>query len=669
MTDKNLTRSARAGWAVRARRLGCLGLSLLCLARAWSAEDGSRLAAGEPEVSERGGLGREGEAVRGLLGQYCLGCHGERRRGGLDLRDDDGVDGVVAVRRARSVWEAVLKNVRGGTMPPEGRPQPTLAERERMAGWLERVLYDCDRSAPDPGRVTLRRLNRTEYNNTIRDLVGIDFQPGEDFPADDVGYGFDNIGDVLSLSPILLEKYLRAAERILERGIVVVAIEAAGSERAGGLVVSVPREPTVEARYAAARALVERFARRAFRRPVEAEEVTRLLTLYAAAAADGQSYVEAVKVSLLAVLVSPHFLFRGEFQPEPDNPVAVHPVSEIALASRLSYFLWSTMPDEELLGLAERGQLRAELDGQVRRMLADPRSRALVESFAGQWLQLRKLDEMRPDPEVYPGFDEELRWAMRRETELFFERILREDRSVLEFIEADWTYANARLGRHYGWAQVVGEEFVLVDLADSRRGGVLTQGSILTLTSNPTRTSPVKRGKWVLENVLGTPPPPPPPNVPELEETSAAQLRGTLRQRLEQHRADPLCASCHARMDPIGFAFENFDGVGAWRERDGEYAIDPAGRLASGEGFQGPAELRRLLVEAKRREFLRCLSAKLLTYALGRGLEPSDQCALDDLEQDLVRGEYRFSALVRGVVGSVPFQQRRGDGAALAGGS
>jgi hypothetical protein len=316
------------------------------------------------------------------------------------------------------------------------------------------------------------------------------------------------------------------------------------------------------------------------------------------------------------------------------------------------------MPDDELFGLAAAGKLRARLEAQVRRMLKEPKSRALVENFAGQWLQLRNLRIATPDSKTFPNYDDTLRAAMERETELFFAYIAREDRSVLDFINADYTFVNERLARHYGFSGVAGESFQRVSLRGTGRAGVLTQGAILTLTSNPTRTSPVKRGKYVLENILGTPPPPPPPDVPELKEV---KLVGTLRQRMEQHRENSMCASCHSRMDPIGFGFENFDGVGAWRRKDDGFAIDPSGQLVSGESFAGAAELAGILVKKKREEFTRCLAEKMLTYALGRGLEFYDKCALDQITRGMARKSYRFSSLITEIVKSVPFQQRRGE--------
>jgi hypothetical protein len=634
-----------------------------------------------------------------------------------------------------------------------------------------------------------------EYNNTIRDLVGVDFNPADDFPADDIGYGFDNIGDVLSLSPLLLEKYLAAAEKILGAAIVtsgstngttkrlqaawldstapgdpytgtmrmlsregevyttfqclrpgeyilrarafgqqagpdparmefrvdnkmikvfdVTAVErkpaiyesqiqlAAGNRRLGAAYINnyvnkndpdpnnrdrnlivdyleivgplgpqpLPeshkriffRTPTASNKAAVAREIIDRFARRAYRRPLSAAETKRLMRFYDSTADAGDDFESSVKLALQAVLVSPHFLFRGESQPQPDNIKAVYPVDEFALASRLSYFLWSSMPDDELFKLAEQGKLRKNLEVQTRRMLKDPKARALTENFAGQWLQIRNLATVTPDSKEFPGFDDALRQSMAQETELFFTDIVQRDRSVLEFLTADYTFVNERLAQHYGIKNVRGDEFQRVSQKGTRRGGLLTQASFLTVTSNATRTSPVKRGKWVLENILGTPPPPPPPDVPPFPEGHEAAVSGTLRQRMERHRTDPVCSSCHSRMDPIGFGFENFDAIGAWREQDGKFPIDPSGQLAGGEVFRGPEDLKKILTTTQRDQFVRCLAGKMLTYGLGRGLEHYDQCAVDEIAKGMKAGGYRFSSLIMGVVNSVPFQMRRGE--------
>ncbi|MDB6065780.1 MAG: Protein of unknown function (DUF1587)/Protein of unknown function (DUF1592)/Protein of unknown [Pedosphaera sp.] len=730
--------------------------------------------------------------IKPLLTHYCFACHGEKKKGDLDLRlygDED------SVKKNPAIFEKVLDNIERHEMPPEDRPQPSASERKLISQWIELDVLQCDCNHPDPGRVTIRRLNRAEYNNTIHDLLGVDFKPAQDFPADDIGYGFDNIGDVLSLSPMLMEKYLSAAGKIMDLAIVTeqpvkgpvkrfngadmpstakggdygisgrilynngevtarfqcskageyllrarafgqqagpepvrlefrvnsqaikevkVAVTEASPEVyevrvdwkpgdqqvslafindyyrgddpnpnnrdrnmiidylevLGPIEVQPPPEPNryvfqrqsnAQTTDADAQEIIANFARRAYRRPVTQTEVERLFKIFEMVEKDGGSFEAGIKLALQAVLVSPNFLFRGELQPEPDNPKSVHPINEYALASRLSYFLWSTMPDDELFALAAKGKLRSNLEGQVARMLKDPKAHAVVQNFADQWLQIRNLATVTPDKEAFPEFDEELRSAMAQETDLFFESIMKQDRSILEFIEADYTFLNERLARHYGISGVQGSEFRRVSLKSSARGGLLTQASILTVTSTPTRTSPVKRGKWVLENILGTPPPPPLPNVPSLKEGKELVLTGTLRQRLEQHRADPACANCHARMDPIGFGFENFDGIGAWRNKDGEFPLDTTGQLLTGESFNGPVELRSVLLKGKRDQFVRCLSEKMLTYALGRGLERYDRCAVDQISKNLARNHYKFSSLIIEVVKSNPFQMRRGE--------
>jgi len=789
-------------WKRMIRRLHFLWLIPVALA-VWAGAARQRpranLAVDRPAVERQF---REG--VLPVLREHCWDCHGDSEsKGGVNF---DRHTNLVAVLGDRGTWERVLQTVRSGEMPPKKRKvQPTAQERSHLAGWIDRTLFPVDPDRPDPGRVTLRRLNRVEYNHTVRDLVGVDFEPAADFPQDDVGYGFDNIGDVLSTPPILLEKYLQAAEDILDRGIVSgpipprttrfapsrieghagsgalatlstrgemsvaypapvggdylfrvqaygdqagdekvqMALRADGREleqievrrgrgnpklhehrvrlEAGTHRLSVAflndfyretelvrtnargktfkekkiedrnlqvefievkgpysdevpplhamhrriffRQPSAGTTNRVAREIVQRFTDRAFRRPATTAEIDRLMTLFARAQSAGEGFEGSVKQVLTAVLVSPQFLYRGEPQADPDDPGAIHRVSEHALASRLSYFLWSTMPDEELFTLARKGRLRRNLGSQVRRMLADPRSRALVDNFAGQWLQLRTLDIVAPDDRLFPDFDPPLRAALRAETEAFFEHILRKDRPITEFLTADYTFANDRLARHYGLrdlpAPLGASSFEKVSLAGTGRRGVLTHGSVLTLTSNPNRTSPVKRGKWILENILASPPPPPPPGVPALE---SKETHGTLRQRMDAHRDNPMCASCHAKMDPLGFAFEHFDAVGRYREQDGDAPVETRGELVSGERFSDHQELSRVLSEARQADFIRCLSEKVLTYALGRGLEYYDRPALAAIEARVRQRGLRFSALIEAVVDSVPFQYRRGDG-------
>ena len=735
------------------------------------------------------------DTIRPVFAQFCLGCHNDKKvSAGLTL---ESYKTAADARKARDLWDMVKEQLANKQMPPKGKPQPTDEQRKAIIAWIDSVATKVDCGlARDPGRPTIRRLNRSEYNNTIRDLLGVDFKPADNFPSDDVGYGFDNIGDVLSMPPILLEKYLTAAEQVLDKAVQVPkpiavvkdtfrpqnvrntlgpfarqdrriflnqsgaayvsydflhegeyivrargygdpagtelpklsikldgkpvgshdvdAVEArpksyesrtkvsagrhevrfefpnAFEEKTGDtkkvralslLVMEIegpfnpvakpPAEthrrifvatPTSAAdREAAARKVLHAFATRAYRRPLKPDEIERLVKLFKFADQPGEPFETAVKHALKAVLVSPHFLFRIERDAEPNNPEAVHPVSQFELATRLSYFLWSSMPDDELFRLAESNKLREPgvMEAQIRRMLKDPKASALVENFAGQWLMLRSVATMTPDRNAYRNFDPALRSAMIRETELYFDHVMREDRSVLEFLDSNYTFVNDRLARHYGLSGSFGRDFQKVTLTDRSRGGILTHASILTVTSNPTRTSPVKRGKWILENILGTPPPPPPPDVPELEEDANAVLTGSLRQRMEKHRDNPNCSVCHAKLDPLGFGLENFDGIGAFRSMDGKFKVDPAGELPDGAKFSGPAELRKVLV-AKGDLFRKNIAEKMLTYALGRGLEWYDRCAVDDVVKALKSGDDRFAVLISAVAKSDAFQKRRG---------
>lgn len=728
--------------------------------------------------------------VRGLFETYCFDCHGDGAdKGNLTL---DHFTSEAAIKKEVEVWDTIKYQVENWVMPPSDRQkQPTEAERKRMASFIDELLYPCDCDHPDPGRVTIRRLNRQEYNNTVRDLVGLDLKPADSFPPDDTGYGFDNIGDVLTLPPILMERYLMAADSVLDQAIVTgppaatkrryKASVLTGGERQGSrarvlekngdiatrhrfdhegeyrirvsaygdqagdepirmafrigdktvqemempasktrpeefevmataekgyqqvsvrflndfqengtrrdrnlyiefIEIEGPFQPKAEAlpeshrnifivpsdTPGAAERIIRHFANRAFRRPVKADEVDRLKQFVDLAKTRGDSFEMGIKQALRAVMVSPHFLYRIEWQPEPNNPDKVHDISEFALASRLSYFLWSSMPDNELLSLAFRGELRNNLQAQVLRMLKDPKARELARNFAGQWLETRNLQIQEPDPERFPDFDEALRQAMERETEEFFYYIMRENRSVLEFLYADYTFANERLAKHYGIQGVQGDAFRKVSLENTPRRGVLTHASVLTVTSDPIRTSPVKRGKWILDNFFGTPPPPPPPNVPELDDNAAALASGSLRERMEQHRNTPGCASCHNLMDPLGFGLEHFDGIGAFRNEDEGHAIDASGQLTSGQKFRGNEELIDILLDEKRDLFLKCLVEKMLTFGLGRGLEYYDKCAVEEILTKLKTGDHRFQELILAVGESVPFQKRRGDDAAAS---
>jgi hypothetical protein len=613
-----------------------------------------------------------------VLANYCLPCHGARSaRGSINLaafRDD------AAAESDPLVWEKVASAVRSGNMPPSGRPRPTPAELDVVDAWLDAMTVGPSQGECSPAdRVTVRRLNRTEYNNTIRDIVGLDLRPADDLPADDTGHGFDNNADVLSLPPILFEKYLAAAERVVDAAFahpdtrnrllnptdsavplsyrkVVLPEREHVRER---LVLSKadlpPPDPVEEERQRAYPVLMA-FADRAFRRPATHDEVNRLLRFVEDALRTGDGPEHGLRLAFQAVLCSPQFLFRIESADSSGR------TSDFELATRLSYFLWGSTPDEELFAHAARGILRqgGNLARQVRRMLRDPKSRALSENFAGQWLQTRGLKEFTPDPARFPDFDESLRTAMIRETELFFDAVVRKDLSVLDFLDADYTFVNDRLARHYGIGGVHGGEFRKVSLAGTPRGGVVAHASVLAVTSNPTRTSPVKRGRWLLDNILGAPPPAPPPGVEQLKEAHEAG-GATLRQRVEPHRADPQCAACHAGMDPLGFGLENFDAVGAWRTHDGGSPVDASGALPDGRAFDGPAGLRAVLRE-RRGAFARCLTEKLLTYALGRGLDRADRRTVADVARKLADNEYRFSALVLAIAHSDPFQTRTGRG-------
>jgi hypothetical protein len=597
-----------------------------------------------------------------------LPCHdAQTARGGVNL--------AALTEGEPLVWEKVAGAVRSGNMPPPGRPRPTTAELDVLDAWLDAVT-----AAAPAERVTVRRLNRAEYNNAIRDLIGLDLRPADDFPADDTGHGFDNIADVLSLPPILVEKYLAAAERVVDvafshpdarrrllnpRPATAVPLsyrEVTLPEREHvreRLVLSKadlpPPDPVEEERQRAYPILMA-FADRAFRRPVTHDEVNRLLRFVEEAVRSGEGSEHGLRVAFQAILCSHRFVFRIE-SADPSGRV-----NDFGLATRLSYFLWSSTPDEELFGHAVRGTLRQgnNLARQVRRMLRDPKARALSENFAGQWLQTRGLREFTPDPARFPDFDESLRTAMIRESEFFFDAVVREDRSVLDFLDADFTFVNDRLARHYGLGGVVGSEFRKVSLAGTPRRGIITHASVLAVTSNPTRTSPVKRGRWLLETVLGAPPPTPPPGVEQLKDAHDAG-GASLRQRMERHRSDPKCAACHAGMDPLGFGLESFDAVGAWRTRDGGFPVDASGVLPDGRAFDGPAGLRAVLRE-RRGDFARCLTEKLLTYALGRGLDRGDRRAIADVARKLADNEYRFSALVLAIAHSDPFQTRTGCG-------
>ena len=808
------------------------------------------LAAG---AAESPGVAHFRKDIQPILSQFCYDCHGDGMNKGKVAFDE--LKSERAILGSRDLWFAALKNLRAGLMPPEKKPRPSAEQIDQIANWIKGDVFGLDPANPDPGRVTIRRLNRVEYRNTIRDLMGFDFKAEDELPPDDTGYGFDNIGDVLTISPLLLEKYMQAAETIvtavvprvpamvqersirpgefhrvgssgkgdvlsfyneatsacsfkieqpgdyrlvldlevdgqfdfdpgrcqiriklddvelkteelgwqnhkrfpfefdknltagahqlavdlhplvdLEKKVNTLDLHIAGARLSGPLDKRFwvrpknfdrffwkdpPSAPAERRQYA--RQVLERFTRLAWRRPVEEARVARLATIAETAWTEpGKVFEDGIAQAIVAVLASPRFLFRVEEAPAPARGQRYQLVDEYALASRLSYFLWSTMPDEDLFALAAKKQLRAHLDVQVNRMLADSRSQELVANFTGQWLQLRDLDgidinsrvvlardkgeekELIRQQEEFRAFltnrlanasqtnrnsltnrngqanrqfnrrrffqkptielDRPLRQAMREETEMRFGYVMRDDRSVLELLQSDYTFLNEKLARHYGITNITGSEMRRVTLTnDSPRGGVLTDGSVLVVTSNPTRTSPVKRGLFILDNILGTPTPPPPPDVPLLED-SEKQFKDrepTLRDVLELHRSKPLCSSCHSRMDPLGLALENFNALGMFREKERGQAIAPAGKLITGEEFHDIRQLKRVLAEQHRQDFYRCLTEKLLTYALGRGLEYYDVETVDQIVRRLEKNGGHFSALLDGIVESAPFQKRR----------
>ena len=775
-------------------------------------------------------------SVRPVLNRYCVGCHNERlRTAGLAL---DAMD-PARVGDHPAAWEKIVRKLRTGAMPPAGRRRPDAATYETVASALENALDQAAAAAPNPGRTTVHRLNRREYENAVRDLLALDIDASALLPADNADLGFDNMADILSVSPALLDRYIFAARRIsrlavgdpniepttatyvvpamrfqdlrmsedlpfgsrggiairhnfpldgeydvrirLQRqlydyvrglqnrqrlevrldGERVAAFDIGGapgtppprtfagavlgdrtweeytlhadenlsvrfSARAGPRVLGVsfvqgrserdgvlqPRatgkvlaiaerwSSTSEAPEAAieevsiagpfdasgpgetpsrerllvcrpapgtgeeacAREILGAVARRAFRRPVTESDLATLLGFFAAGR-EASGFESGIQRALESILVDPEFLFRVERDPVDTRPGTIHPVTDLELASRLSFFLWSSIPDDELLNVAARGELRDPdvLQRQVRRMLADSRAQALVDGFALQWLALRTLSSVVPTPELFPEWDDNLREAFERETELFVASQIREDRSVLGLVRADYSFINERLAQHYGIPNVYGSRFRRVTFPDGVRGGLLGHGSILTVTSYPTRTSPVLRGHWLLSHMLGAPPPPPPPDVPALPDRGEGGRPASVRQRLEQHRENPVCANCHAPMDPLGFALEHFDAIGKWRATgEGGGPIDASGVFPDGTGFEGLAGLKAMLLE-RHEHFVWTVTEKLATYALGRGLEYYDMPAVREIVRDAADDDYTWSSLVLGIVESTPFQMRRSE--------
>jgi hypothetical protein len=727
--------------------------------------------------------------VQPVLVEVCNSCHNPQlNSGNLDIAPYFQVS---SIRSHRDGWAKIVAKLKAGEMPPPGIPGPSKEAVARLLDVVQSGLAKADRDQkPDAGRTVAHRLNRAEYTNTIRDLLGVDFRASEEFPADDSGYGFDNIGDVLTVSPVLTQKYLQAAEQIAARAVggdplskpgfvnhhdrvrkagdsaielrdivdydaeYVIRINVIGHRGANDkpvlLRISVDGKPIQETEIPVQISAVNRqggatqrnfaegrtfltanehifraefvndefvkplsekarsnnntnifpesieiggpyppaqpvkvtkkilicdpdtgaacvnhilteFAHRAYRRPVTRPEVAGLMAIYSKAQAAGYTAKQSLQFAIADALVKPWFLFRIEHDPAPGVTARL---SDPELASRLSYFLWSSTPDDELLRLAEANKLHipAVLDAQVKRLIADPRSAALADNFAGQWLQTRSLDAVKPDAKKFPEWSPELKDAMRAETRMFFEAVMRGNGSIGDFIDGRYTFLNEQLAKFYNIDGVTGPEFRRVELSDkdaAQRSGVFTQGSVLTVSSYPTRTSVVLRGKYMLENVLNAPPPPPPPDVPRLNEDSVGVAK-SLRQQMEQHRADALCASCHSKMDVLGFGLENYDAIGRWRTTDGRFPIDSSGSFPNGRTFNGPAEMKALLHD-NMPDFVRALAEKMLTYALGRGTESYDRPVIDDLVKQTAARENRLQPLILGIVHSLPFEQRRGE--------
>lgn len=743
--------------------------------------------------------------IQPLLVEYCFDCHGDGSKEG-DFRMDTYKD-LSAHLDDRKHWLPVWRNLRSQIMPPSDEGQPSAEEKRKLLTWIESSVFKLDPKKPDPGRVTIRRLNREEYRNAVFDLLGIEYDTAEAFPPDDTGYGFDNIGDVLSISPLLMEKYLTAAEEVVNLALpddasaqvprvefpasefknpsvpstwipftdgaeftlkipvkwdgkyqlmlqyaiqgateattaaatleistggtkltetklgwdqrrsidltataklqtgeqeIIIKLKPglAPSEGEEALYLSIqrlilqgpldgsqreyskghrmifvdgPAKEDPAAARAYARKIMRSFVSRAFRRPVVESDITRLVAIVEETdKLPGKTFQDGIKQAIAACLASPRFLFRVEIQPEPNNPEKIVPLDEYALASRLSFFLWASVPDDELLSLAFNKKLRANLRPQVERMLADPRSSRLTENFVGQWLQARDVSTSPISAPVILGvsdkrkasemFDPRLRNDMREETYALFNFILREGRPAEELISANYSFLNERLAAFYGVRGVKGEKLRAVDLSEHpERGGLLTQGTFLIVTSNPTRTSPVKRGLFVLENILGTPPPPAPPDVPELTEAAKEGANPTMREMMEIHRKNPDCRSCHARMDPIGLGLENYDALGRFRMTEFGKPIDTAGELVTGEKFSNVETLKAILAQKRRPDFYRTISEKLLTYAIGRGVEYYDSTTIEQLVAHMNKNDGKLTELIHAITTSAPFQMRRGD--------
>ncbi|MCW5980372.1 MAG: DUF1592 domain-containing protein [Bryobacteraceae bacterium] len=598
--------------------------------------------------------------AQALVKKHCLACHhGKSAAGDFNVTKYATPESIEQQPRA---WSKMLARVRDGEMPPKGAPAPAMEQREQFVGWLDRTLKTAacaDGISPAP--FPLRRLNRSEYAATMRDLLNIHINAGAALPADGAGgEGFDNAAETLFLSPIHAEKYLEAAKHALEYG--------AKDPRARVKFIIAEPGPDVTAEQAA-RTILEAFLPRAFRRPASGEEVERYLALFGAAQRRGDPFDDAILYALSGVLVSPHFLFRLEAPGATPEPQLA---GDYEMASRLSYFLWGSMPDEMLFELAAQGKLRdaAVVDEQVERMLKDVRAREFAESFVEQWLGTRELGrDIKPDPSLFPDYyDAEMQGAIRYEPILFFQELLADNLSLLNLLHSSFTVLNNKLEKHYALdlPERMRQQPRRAELPEgSPRGGLLGMAAVLAVSSYPHRTSPVLRGKWVMEAILGTPPPPPPPDVPELKEEHEGETPRTLRERLTEHRKNPVCASCHDRIDPLGFALENYNVLGQWRWEEAGKPIDAAGELPGGVRFDGPDQLKTALLDRKD-DFVRNLAAKMLGYALGRGLTLEDYCTVEQIAEALAKDDYRAQTLIREVARSVPFRYKPGTVPAMA---
>jgi cytochrome c553 len=598
-----------------------------------------------------------------LVAARCVRCHNpEKRKGGVDLTLLTKPDFAAQ----RKLLRRALEQIESRAMPPAEQPPLTDAERTAVVRWGRQGLAKSEPTDPalrDPGPALVRRLNRTEYNRTLHDLVGLEFDVASavGMPDDSSALAFDNFAEALNVSPVLMEKYFTGADLLLEELFRVPTDDKRRIERRAVLqkiVVARPGwgiPPTAAARFTA-----EEFLPRAFRRPVEKSEVDRYVRLFEIESAK-RDFDAAIRVMLKAALVSPHFLLRIEHD-RPELGTKSYPLADQELAVRLSYFLWSSMPDAELFDLAAKKKL-SDPDiyrAQVKRMLADPKAAALTENFAGQWTRIRKLDDARPTIEFFPSFTPRLKRSMTAEVLMFFDALRKEDRSVLDLLDADYTFVDDELARHYGIKDVKGEEMRKVSLKDeNHRGGLASMAGVLAMTSHTNRTSPTLRGKWVLETIFGDPPEPPPANVGQItEEKGSGKEVKTFRELLQRHANEASCMGCHKKIDPLGFGLENFDPIGRWRPSGGPQKIDASGTLPSGEKFNGPAELRKIFM-VRKADFVRNLAEQMVTYSLGRDVADRDEAALAEITTRLKSHEYRFSEWVLAVCESYPFRWRR----------